>query len=64
MVAPVTAAIAIRAGLWSGELSAKGLHPGLSDLLIASTAVELGYRVVTSNVRHFAMVPGLEIVTL
>jgi predicted nucleic acid-binding protein len=34
----------------------------LIDLLIAVTALELGYRVATANVRHFLMVPGLEIV--
>jgi predicted nucleic acid-binding protein len=64
LVVPVTTAIAIRAGLWNGTMAAKGLQVGLADLLIASTAAELGYRVVTSNVRHFAMIPGLEVVTL
>jgi predicted nucleic acid-binding protein len=36
----------------------------LADLLIGVTALELGYRVATANVRHFQMVPGLGIASL
>ena len=35
----------------------------LSDLLIGVTALDSGYRVATGNVRHFEMVPGLEVVS-
>lgn len=31
------------------------------DLLIASTALALNYRLVTNNERHFRRIPGLEI---
>jgi len=31
----------------------------LGDLLIGTTALELGYTVVTHNVRHFQMIPDL-----
>ena len=62
-VHPVTVPIALRAGQIDGESTAKGVRIALSDLLIGVTALELGYRVATANVRHFEMVPGLEIVS-
>jgi predicted nucleic acid-binding protein len=34
------------------------------DLLIGATALEIGYSVVTANVRHFRLIPGLKIITL
>jgi predicted nucleic acid-binding protein len=58
----VTVPVALRAGQIDGEITAKGVRIALSDLLIGVTALELGYRVATANVRHFQMVPGLEIV--
>ena len=59
-VHPVTVPIALRAGQIDGESTAKGVRIALSDLLIGVTALELGYRVATANVRHFQMVPGLK----
>jgi tRNA(fMet)-specific endonuclease VapC len=61
---PVTVPVALRAGQIDGENAAQGIRLALSDLLIGVTALELGYRVATANVRHFQMVPGLGIVTL
>ena len=58
----VTLPVALRAGQIDGENTAKGVRLALGDLLIGVTALELGYRVGTGNVRHFSMVPGLEIV--
>ena len=63
-VHPVTVSIALRAGQIDGENAAKGVRLALADLLIGVTALELGYRVATGNLRHFQMVPGLETVTL
>ncbi len=63
-VHPVSVSIALRAGRIDGENAGLGYRLALSDLLIGVTALELGYRVATSNVRHFKMVPGLEIVSL
>jgi predicted nucleic acid-binding protein len=60
-VHPVTASVALRAGQIDGENAALGVRVALSDLLIGVTALELGYRVATANLRHFRMVPGLEI---
>ena len=63
-VHPVTVPVALRAGQIDGENTAQGVRVSLSDLLIGVTALELGYRVATANVRHFQLVPGLGIVTL
>jgi tRNA(fMet)-specific endonuclease VapC len=63
-VHPITASIALRAGQIDGESTAKGIRLALSDLLIGVTAIELGFAVATSNLRHFEMIPGLRVVTL
>jgi predicted nucleic acid-binding protein len=63
-VHPVTVPVALRAGQIDGENTAQGVRVALSDLLIGVTALELGYRVATANIRHFQMVPGLGIVSL
>jgi predicted nucleic acid-binding protein len=62
-VLPVTASVALKAGEIDGENKSKDIHLALSDLLIGATALDLGYRVATANLRHFRMVPGLEIVS-
>ena len=61
-VPPVSVAIALRAGQIDGENTAKGIRLALSDLYIGVTALELGYKVATSNLRHFQMIPGLGII--
>jgi len=58
---PVTVAIALRAGRLDGEIQSHGLKVPLADLLIGVTALELGYSVGTSNVRHFRQIPGLTV---
>jgi predicted nucleic acid-binding protein len=63
-VHPVTVSVALRTGQIDGQITAQGMRLPLSDLLIGVTALELGYRVATGNVRHFRMVPGLEIASL
>lgn len=61
---PVSISIALRAGQIDGEIAAKGIRIALSDLPIGVTALELGYRVATGNLRHFQTIPALEIVSL
>ena len=61
---PVTVDVALRAGEVDAENSAKGIHIALSDLLIGATALNLGYRVATRNLRHFQLIPGLEVLSL
>jgi predicted nucleic acid-binding protein len=63
-IQPVTVRIAIRAGQIDGLSQAQGVRIPLSDLLIGVTALELGYRVGTANVRHFQQIDGLDIVWL
>lgn len=58
-VYPVTMDIAERAGEIAGQLAAQGVHVPYEDLLIGVTALHLGFEVLTANVRHFAMIPGL-----
>jgi predicted nucleic acid-binding protein len=57
----VTVSVALRAGQIYGENQAKGVSLPLADLLIGVTALELGYRIVTDNLRHFRLVPGLSV---
>ncbi len=61
-VHPVSASVALRAGQIDGESTARGVTLPLSDLLIGVTALELGYRVASGNVRHFQAVPGVSVV--
>ena len=61
---PVTVPVALRAGQIDGESTATGVRVSLADLLIGVTALELGYGVATANVRHFRMIPGLQVVEL
>ena len=61
-VHPISVAVALRAGRLDGENASRGLRVPLADLLIGVTALELGYGVATSNPRHFAMIPGLNVV--
>lgn len=63
-VYPVSTSIAFNAGRMDGECSTRGLRIALADLLIGATALELGYRVATINLRHFQMIPQLGIVPI
>ena len=63
-VHPVTLAIAQLAGRIEGEQAAKGISIPFEDLVIGATALHLGYDVLTLNVKHFQLIPGLKTVTL
>lgn len=60
-IEPITIPIALRAGRIDGTLRSKGQSVSLADLLIGATALELGYSVVTHNLRHFERIPSLEV---
>jgi predicted nucleic acid-binding protein len=32
-----------------------------ADLIIGASALELGYAIATHNVRHFRLIPGLDV---
>jgi tRNA(fMet)-specific endonuclease VapC len=61
-VYPVSLEIAKLAGTIEGHQAAQGINIAFEDLLIAVTALDLGFGVATGNVRHFQVVPGLTIV--
>jgi predicted nucleic acid-binding protein len=63
-IQPITVPIALRAGQIDGQSQAKGVRIPLSDLLIGASALELGYGVGTANVRHFQLIPGLNVIPL
>jgi predicted nucleic acid-binding protein len=59
---PVTLEVARLAGRIEGDQAAQGGTIAFEDLLIAATALQLGFGVVTGNVRHFEQIPGLKVV--
>lgn len=63
-IQPVTVPIALHAGQIDGQSQAQGVRIPLSDLLIGASALELGYAVGTANVRHFQLIPGLNVIQL
>jgi predicted nucleic acid-binding protein len=60
-VHPVTVRVALRAGQIDGQMQAAGTRIALADLLIGSTALELGFAVATANARHLGLIPELVI---
>ncbi len=57
----VTTAIMDSFGELKAELQQNGVTVDDFDLLIGSTALSLGYTVVTNNARHFSKIPGLKV---
>jgi tRNA(fMet)-specific endonuclease VapC len=54
------AAARIYARIWAG-LARKHLSVGAHDLIIAATAISLGFSVVTFNIRDFERIEGLTV---
>jgi tRNA(fMet)-specific endonuclease VapC len=50
-----------RFGLLRGQLLTQGLTVDALDLMIAATALEYDLVLVTTNTRHFANIPGLQL---
>ena len=63
-VYPVSVAIALRTGRLDAGNQIQGFRVPLPDLLIGVTALERGYSVATSNLRHFQQISGLKVVRL
>jgi tRNA(fMet)-specific endonuclease VapC len=63
-VYPITTELARRAGQVDAEQQERGVRIAFQDLLIGASALELGYSVVTQNLRHFRMIPGLNVVQI
>jgi tRNA(fMet)-specific endonuclease VapC len=63
-VEPFTREMALLAAKVDAEMKKLGLIIPTADLLIGITALQLDYAIGTSNIRHFKMIPGLEVVSL
>jgi predicted nucleic acid-binding protein len=63
-VLPYTRSTAFLAGRIDGEQRSRGVSIPSADLLIGVTALELGYSVLTTNFRHFRLIPGLTVLSL
>jgi len=61
-VYPYTKETALLAGKLDGEQQNRGVTIPFADLLIGATALSLGYKVLTGNLRHFQQIPGLSVV--
>lgn len=59
IVYPVTAEIAQRVGVISGQAAERGITLPFEDLMIGATALQLGFGLVTHNARHFEIIPDL-----
>ena len=51
-------------GQIESQEAAKGNVLPFNDLLIAASALEQGYAILTENLRHFRKIPGLTVVQL
>ena len=60
-VYPYTKQTAMLAGKLDGEQQALGVIIPFPDLLIGVTALSLGFAVLTDNLRHFRVIPGLSV---
>ena len=49
-------------GQIEGQEAAKGNVLPFNDLMIAAAAIEQGYAVLTTNLRHFQKIPNLSVV--
>ena len=63
-VYPYTKETAMLAGKIDGEQQAKGVTVPFGDLLIGATALSLSFSVLTVNLRHFRLIPGLNVIQL
>ena len=53
---------AFLAGRIDGEQQSRGVVIPFSDLLIGATALSLGYKVLTANIRDFQRIPNLSVI--
>jgi tRNA(fMet)-specific endonuclease VapC len=60
-VYPFTIEIARLVGRIEGESASRGFGIPFADLLIGATALHLGCSVATLNLRHFRLIPDLQI---
>jgi len=63
-VYPITGETAELVGKINAESSQKGIIIPFDDLLIGACALEHSCAIITRNVRHFQMIPGLNVTRL
>ncbi len=63
-VYPFTKSTALLAGKIDGVQQALGVTIPFGDLLVGVTALELGFPILTVNLRHVRLIPDLQIVQL
>jgi predicted nucleic acid-binding protein len=63
-VYPYTKETAMLAGKIDGEQRALGVTIPFGDLLVGATALSLDFSILTGNLRHFRLIPGLKTLTL
>ena len=63
-VEPFTGEMGALAAKIDAEMRKAGLVIATADLLIGITALHYGYALGTRNVRHFRMIPGLQVLSL
>jgi predicted nucleic acid-binding protein len=63
-VHPYTLDTARLAGRIDAEQEARGTTIPFGDLLIGATALSIGFGVLTANLRHFQLIPGLNVIAL
>lgn len=61
-VMPYTLEIAELAGRLGGEAMSIGRTIPFVDLMIGATALSLNFSILTSNERHFHLIPGLAVI--
>ena|GEM_PF-6777083 len=59
-----TKSTATLAGKIDGMQAASGITIPSMDLLIGAAALEFGYAIVTSNIRHFRLIQGLQVIAM
>jgi tRNA(fMet)-specific endonuclease VapC len=62
-VVPYTQHIAAFAARIGAEQANLGRTVPPVDLMIGATALSLGFSILTSNERHFRLIPGLQVIT-
>ncbi len=60
----ITAETGELVGKINAECSQNGVSIPFDDLLIGACALELGYAVMTRNIRHFQKIPGLRLISI
>ena len=63
-VEPFTREMGALAAKVDADIKKAGLAVATADLLIGVTALHYGYAVGTCNIRHFRMIPGLQVLPL